>query len=120
QAKLGEIYFHGRLDSDATAVGTQCDEAQSSGLSFAFANSGVKPNLAESYRWNQMAAEEGDAASQVRLGYQYATGQGVPQDFAKAEEWFNKATKNGHSGGALGIALLYAGGHGRPANLGHA
>jgi hypothetical protein len=41
-------------------------------------------NPAEAAKWFNMAAEQGDAASQVALADLYANGEGVPQDPAKA------------------------------------
>lgn len=44
------------------------------------------------------AAEQGDAAAQVRLAYRYTTGRGVSQDDVQAYRWCKLATAQGYSG----------------------
>jgi TPR repeat protein len=46
-------------------------------------------------RWFRMAAEQGDAAAQLNLGFMYAKGQGVPQDYVQAHLWLNLAAAQG-------------------------
>jgi TPR repeat protein len=43
------------------------------------------------------AAEQGDAASQHKLGVAYVNGQGVPQDKAQGLSWLRKALAQGHA-----------------------
>jgi uncharacterized protein len=43
---------------------------------------GVPQNYAEAIRCYRLAAEQGDAGAQSRLGLMYANRQGVPQDHA--------------------------------------
>ena len=43
-----------------------------------------------------LAADQGDAYAQVRLGLSYAKGEGVPQDYVEAYTWFAVAAAHGH------------------------
>ena len=43
-----------------------------------------------------MAAEQGFADAQLKLGYVYAIGHGVPKDYVQAYAWFNIAAAQGH------------------------
>ncbi|MFP6745782.1 MAG: hypothetical protein VCB77_11420 [Alphaproteobacteria bacterium] len=42
----------------------------------------VYPDYTEAAKWYRLAAEQGNAEGQRRLGTLYAEGQGVPQDLA--------------------------------------
>ncbi|MFY9854554.1 MAG: tetratricopeptide repeat protein [Terracidiphilus sp.] len=52
-------------------------------------------------------ASSGDAASQVRVGECYASGNGVARDFRQAAEWYRKAADKGDIGGEVHLAALY-------------
>ena len=43
------------------------------------------------------AAEQGDAAAQLKLGFKYASGDGVPKDSAEAADWLHKAAMQGNA-----------------------
>ena len=43
-----------------------------------------------------MAADQGDADAQSKLGVAYYAGHGVPKDFAEAHKWFNLSAAAGH------------------------
>ena len=108
QAKLGEIYFHGR---DAPA-GVSPDATPAATLERLFPGGLTVPqDFRKAAHWNLMAADADDTAAQVRWAYQCAAGLGLRQDYPEAELWFAAAADKGHEGGALGLAMLYAGGH---------
>ena len=44
----------------------------------------------------RLAAEQGDAAAQLKLGFKYASGNGMPQDDAEAVKWLHKAAMQGY------------------------
>lgn len=46
--------------------------------------------------WYEMAAKQGDADAQYRLGMLYANGRGVIQDYSIALGWFRAAAEQGH------------------------
>lgn len=52
------------------------------------------------------AAEQGDAASQHKLGVAYVNGQGVPEDPAQGMNWLRKALAQGHAETQLWFGLL--------------
>ena len=52
---------------------------------------GVPRDDVEAAKWLRLAAEQGRAAAQHNLGFQYQQGLGVPQDYIEAHKWFNLA-----------------------------
>ena len=73
---------------------------------------GIPQDYARAVSWYRMAAVQGDADAQNRLGRAYALGEGVPQDSFEAARWWRRAAEQGHgeAQGALGRAHIY--GHG--------
>jgi uncharacterized protein len=55
-----------------------------------------------------MAAEQGDAAAQFRLGLMYFLGQGVPLDHAEAWNWFRLAAEQGDVNAQAQLGTRYA------------
>jgi TPR repeat protein len=55
----------------------------------------------------QMAAVDGDAISQDRLGIMYAKGIGVPQNFVRAEKWFINAANQHNADALFNLYVLY-------------
>jgi uncharacterized protein len=51
--------------------------------------------------WYRRAAEQGDIAAQVALGFAYAQGIGVVQDYIEADKWFNIAASRAKSADEL-------------------
>ncbi|MEP6933430.1 MAG: SEL1-like repeat protein [Nitrospirota bacterium] len=60
----------------------------------------------------QVAAEQGDAASQFNLGLMYDTGEGVTQDYQEAVRWYRLAAAQGHANAQFNLAVMYAHGYG--------
>jgi TPR repeat protein len=52
-------------------------------------------------------ADQGDASSQVNVGYFFDRGLGVRRDQAKALLWYRRAYRHGHASGAHNIGTLY-------------
>jgi len=61
----------------------------------------------QTVRLIQMAAVDGDAVSQNRLGIMYAKGIGVPQNFVRAEKWFTKAANQRYGEALFNLYVLY-------------
>ena len=61
---------------------------------------------AEAFQLYRLAAEQGIAGAQCRLGVMYAEGQGVVQDDRESVRWFRLAAEQGdaEAQGALGLA----------------
>ncbi len=51
-----------------------------------FAGRGVPKDLTQSAYWYRKAADQGNPAAQVYLGYMYTVGMGVPQDKGRGGE----------------------------------
>ena len=61
----------------------------------------------QTVRLIQMAAVDGDAIAQDRLGIMYAKGIGVPQNFVRAEKWFIKAANQRYPDALFNLSVLY-------------
>ncbi len=61
----------------------------------------------EAVRLIQMAAVDGDAESQNRLGIMYAKGIGVARNFTRARDWFDKAAKQNYGEALYNLGVLY-------------
>ena len=60
------------------------------------------------------AAERGNAASQARLGFMYATGRGVPQNYTLASYWYRRGAEQGNAAAQHLLGLSYDKGFGVP------
>ena len=60
---------------------------------------GVPQDSKTAVKWYKLAAEQGYANAQAKLGVQYATGAGVIQDYVRAHMWGNIAASDGDEGG---------------------
>ena len=56
---------------------------------------GVPENDVEAVRWFRLAAEQGYARAQFRLGLMYGFGSGVPQNNIRAYVWYSVAAAQG-------------------------
>lgn len=65
-------------------------------------------------KWYRLAAKQGSADAQFKLGYMYYRGRGVPQDFKEAAKWFKLATEQGDSNAQFNLGLMYEQGDGVP------
>lgn len=78
---------------------------------------GVPRNYAEAVKWCRLAAEQGSADAQFRLGYFYSEGFGVPQSYAEAIVWYRRAAEQGNAEAQGSLGALYASEHGVETNL---
>ena len=60
----------------------------------------------------RLAAEQGIAGAQCRLGVMYAEGRGVDQDDHESVRWFRLAAEQGDAEAQGGLGLAYATGRG--------
>ena len=75
---------------------------------------------AEAARWYRLAAEQGHAAAQSRLGDFHQFGYGVPQDYAEAVRWHRSAAEQGGAVAQYNLGVRYAIGRGVPQDDGEA
>ncbi len=61
----------------------------------------------QTVRLIQMAAVDGDAIAQDRLGIMYAKGIGVPQNYVRAEKWFIKSANQRYPDALFNLYILY-------------
>ena len=69
---------------------------------------------AEAFQLYRLAAEQGVAGAQCRLGVMYAEGQGVAQDDAESVRWFRLAAAQGDAEAQGGLGLACSTGRGVP------
>jgi uncharacterized protein len=70
------------------------------------------PDQAELVARLRLAAEQGNAEAQFRLGVIYGNGDGVALDHEQALSWFNQAARQGHENAVITLAWMYANGTG--------
>ena len=101
-----------------TAPAKVCSGAQSAvlqGEAYAAQHDNVR--AFEQYR---LAAEQGHAEAQYRLGVCYANGKGVRKDTAEAAAWYRKAAEQGHAEAQYRLGVCYANGYGVKKDLAQA
>ncbi len=62
----------------------------------------------------KLAAEQGDAEAQFRLGQMYYEGEGVPQDNAEAFKWYRMVAEQGDASAQYRLGWMYHSGKGVP------
>ena len=61
-----------------------------------------------------MAAEQGEATTQLSLGSMYDNGEGVPQDYTEAVKWYRMAAEQGDATAQFNLGVMYRKGQGVP------
>ena len=61
----------------------------------------------ESVRLDRLAAAQGDARGQTRLGMAYEYGEGVEQDYAESVKWYRLAAAQGEATAQLNLSFMY-------------
>ncbi len=67
-------------------------------------------NYEKAVHWYHMAAEQGYARSQDRLGFMYQHGKGVTKDPAEALRWYHKAAEQGFGHAQTELGTMYIAG----------
>ena len=67
---------------------------------------------AEATQLYRLAAEQGVAGAQSRLGIMYAEGRGVAQDDRESVRWFRLAAEQGDAEAQAGLGLAFGAGRG--------
>ena len=78
---------------------------------------GVEMNDEEAVKWLLLAANQGKARAQYRLGICYATGQGVHQNDQEAVKWWRKSAVQWLQDGSFQLGMCYAHARGVPRDL---
>lgn len=71
-------------------------------------------NKAEGLRLTRIAAEQGNAAAQFRLGQFLSDGDGVEQNYKEAANWFLRAAEQGNDAAQEALARAFFFGRGVP------
>ena len=72
----------------------------------------LEQDRAEAIQLYRLAAEQGIAGAQCRLGVMYAEGPGVAQDDKESVRWFRLAAEQGDAEAQGGLGLAYGTGRG--------
>ena len=80
--------------------------------SFAERPTRAEQEQAEATQLYRIAAEQGVAGAQYRLGVMYAEGKGVAQDDRESVRWFRLAAEQGDAEAQAGLGLAYGTGRG--------
>src|SRR5438067_2364165 len=80
-------------------------------------NKGSNENDSKATKREIVAAERGDPAAQVSVGWRYSTGTGVGQDFAAAVHWFRRAATAGNPEGQFYLGVAFHDGDGVNADI---
>jgi TPR repeat protein len=73
---------------------------------------GVAQDYVEAARLYRLAAEQGDADAQLKLGFMFTNGQGVAQDPAEAARWYRLAAEQGDADAQFNLGLGFKLGEG--------
>jgi hypothetical protein len=85
---------------------------------WAIDDSGAAPiNLKAAVRYLTLAAKQGQAIAQYRLGSLYEHADGVPEDLAKAAYWYEMAAKQGNRRAMHNLAIFQVAGAGGKRNM---
>ncbi len=75
---------------------------------------GVPVDLKESIKWYKLAAENGNALAQWKMGIHCYAGEFILEDYQEAAKWFTMAAEQGRAEAQTAIGTLHALGHGVP------
>ena len=71
-----------------------------------------KKDYAEAVKWYRLAAKQGNAYAQSRLGRCYYDGKGVTQDYEESVKWFRQAAEQGNAFAQRNLGYCYHNGLG--------
>ena len=74
----------------------------------------VPQDDAEAAKWYRLAAEQGDAFAQNKLGYMYDEGLGVEKDYAEAAKWYRLAAEQNNAFAQTNLGTMFSGDRGVP------
>ena len=63
-------------------------------------------------RWYRLAADQGNALAQLKLGLKYDNGEGVLKDEDEAVRWYRLAADQGDAGAQFMLGVMYDNGEG--------
>jgi TPR repeat protein len=67
---------------------------------------------AEAQKWLQLAAAQGNAQAEDRLGWIYYHGNGVPQSYVEAANWYRRGAEHGNLDAMTRLGNMYRKGEG--------
>jgi TPR repeat protein len=81
---------------------------------------GVSQDYVEAMKWYRLAADQGYAKAQYKLGVMYQNGEGVSQDYAEAMKWYRLAADQGDAWAQYNLGFMYEKGQGVPQDFAEA
>ena len=73
---------------------------------------GVVEDSKEAVKWYRLAAAQGDAWAQLKIGFMYQYGTGVVQDHKEAVKWYRLAAAQGDASAQNALGFMYRNGNG--------
>jgi hypothetical protein len=73
---------------------------------------GIKQSLKRALPFYELAAAQGDARAQSKLGHCYEIGKGVKINYKTAAQWYRRAAEQGFPGGQSNLGVLFYEGKG--------
>ena len=97
---------------EVTTIDSNMDK-QNSDLLYKYGKSCYdKKDYGQAFQSFKMAAEQGSAEAQFRLGKCYDKGEGVEQDYSEAVKWYLKAAEQGNAKAQFNLGNIYRKGEG--------
>ena len=76
--------------------------------------------MLEAAKWYRLAAEQGDARGQYKLGVMYDNGEGLAKDVGEALKWYRLAAEQGDACAQYSLGWMYENGDGVDKDLAEA
>jgi len=77
---------------------------------------GVPKDYSEAVKWYKLAANQGHAIAQYKMGISYDMGHGIPQNYKEAMKWYELAANQKVPQAQYNLGLMYGDGDGVPKN----
>jgi TPR repeat protein len=73
---------------------------------------GLKQSSKRAFHFYELAAAQGDARAQSKLGFCYEMGEGVKINYTTAEQWYRRAAEQGHPPAQYNLGTMFRNGKG--------
>jgi TPR repeat protein len=78
---------------------------------------GLAQDLAQAWKWFELAAKQGDGKASFMLARMAAHGQGVPRDLELSVQWLQEGSHQRNAQAMYQLSAAYANGEGIPRNM---
>ena len=85
----------------------ETEKAYNDGFNYYYGKNGVEQDYTKAVSYFRIAATQGHAAAQNKLGDCYYYGRGIDKDYTEAVKWFRKAAEQGYSNAQYNLGWCY-------------